>query len=226
LILHNIDGVGLRNATAQEALAVLVSHSTTLRGLNAVRLVTSVDHVNGPALLWDSSTCAQFHWIWKPVHTYRPHIEEVTQGTHTDEKASSKVLPSHRRDTHAPTEHKAIFTVLASLAPRHTEALQQLAGLQANQLATATRQKHSNNKKSSHDSSSSWVNYKTLFRQCQHKCVVHADEQLRRFLQELKDHGVVEQSSGDDAEVLSYRIPHAAQTLKDILDFSHNTSGS
>jgi hypothetical protein len=221
LVLHNIDGVGLRNPTAQEALAVLVSHSTTLRGLNAVRLVASVDHVNGPALLWDSSTCAQFHWMWKPVHTYRPHIEEVVQGTHTDEKVSSRVLPRHRRgDTHAPTEHKAIFTVLASLAPRHTEALQQLAGLQANQLAAARSERQStyiSNK-------SSWVNYKDLFRQCQHKCVVHADDQLRRFLQELKDHGVVEQSSGDDAEeLLSYRIPHAAQTLKDILDFSHTT---
>lgn len=223
LILHNIDGVGLRNSTAQEALAVLVSHSITLRGLNAVHLVASVDHVNGPALLWDSSTCAQFHWIWKDVHTYRPHIEEITQGTHTDEKASSKVLPRHRRDSHAPTEHKAIFTVLASLAPRHTEALQQLASLQANQLAAAARQ--NSNKTRTNKNDSSWVKYKTLYRQCQHKCVVAADEQLRRFLQELKDHGVVEQSSGDDAEVLSYRIPHAAQTLKDILEFSHNTSG-
>ena len=231
-ILHNIDGVGLRNATAQEALAVLVSHSTTIRGLNAVRLLASVDHVNGPALLWDSSTCAKFRWIWKPVHTYRPHIEEVTQATFTDDMTSSKVPPRHRlgkTQIAVGAEHKAIFTVLASLAPRHTEALQQLASLQANQMATAARQNPSitrnrNQLSSSSSTTSSWVKYKTLLKQCQHKCVVRADEQLRRFLQELNDHGVVEQSCGDDAEVLSYRIPHSAQTLKEILEFNHNTS--
>jgi hypothetical protein len=177
-----------------------------------------MDHVNTPALLWDSSTLAQFRWIWKPVHTYYPYIEEVTQGTCTDD--TGKVAKRQRADTATPTEHKAIFTVLASLAPRHTEALQQLASLQANQLASATRKKSS----SGTEDVSSWVNYKTLFRQCQRKCVVHADEQLRRFLQELKDHGVVEQNNGEDVEGLSYRIPHGAKTLKDILDFIHTTS--
>lgn len=217
LILHNIDGVGLRNATAQEALAALVSQSsTTSKGLNAFRLVTSLDHINAPALLWDSVTCAQFQWIWKLVHTLHPYIEEVTHGTYTDEHG--KAAPRNRKDTAVPTEHKAIFTVLSSLAPRHTEALQQLASLQANQLAATSRENTNED--------SSWVPYKALFRQCQHKCVVHADEQLRRFLQELKDHGVVEQSSGDDAQVLSYRIPHGTQTLRDILHFSHTPTNN
>jgi origin recognition complex subunit 2 len=220
LILHGIDGVGLRNATSQEALASLVSFSSTVRGLNAFRLVASVDHVNGPALLWDSSTCAQFSWIWKALHTHRPYVEELLYGTYTDEKAA-RVVPRHRKDIDDPLEHKAIFTVLASLAPRHTEALQQLAGLQANQMADDRRK--SKGGPSPRSLSSSWVPYKTLFKQCQRKCVVHGDEQLRRFLQELKDHGVVEQNSGDDADVLSYRIPHALQTLKDILEFSHSS---
>jgi len=222
-ILHNIDGEGLRNATAQEALAALVANSNTLRGLHAVRLVASVDHINSPALLWDSFTCSQFRWIWKPAHTHRPHVEELTLGTHADEKTSSKAFSSHRHGMDDdPTEHKAIFTVLSSLAPRHTEALQQLAGLQANQLA-ARRKSASNTNNESSSSSASWVPYKTLFRQCQHKCIVHADDQLRRFLQELTDHGVVEQSNSEEAEVMSYRIPHAVQTLKDILEFSHNS---
>lgn len=213
LILNGIDGAGLRNATAQEALASLVSYSTTGRGLNGFRLVASVDHVNGPALLWDSSTCARFCWIWKPLHTHRPYVEELTSGAYSDEK-SARVVPRHQKDDEAPTEHKAIFTVLASLAPRHTEALQQLAGLQANQMADA--------RSNSGAKSSSWVPYKTLFKQCQFKCVVQRDEQLRRFLQELKDHGVVEENNGDDGKAKSYRIPHAARTLKDILEFSHN----
>ena len=53
---------------------------------------------------------------------------------------------------------------------------------------------------------------------------MNADEQLRRFLQELKDHGVVEQNDGEDVEGLSYRIPHGANTLRDILNFIHTTS--
>ena len=221
LILHGMDGVGLRNATAQEALATLVSCSITTRGLNGLRLVASVDHINSPALLWDTSTCAQFSWRWTPVHTRRPYVEELLDGTLTDEK-STRVVPRPSHDTHDPAEHKAIFTVLASLAPRHTEALQQLAGLQANQLAEARQKKNKSDPSSASSSASSWVPYKTLFRQCQRKCVVHGEEQLSRFLQELKDHGVVEESHGADADVRSYRIPYAAETLKDILEFSHS----
>jgi len=218
LILHGIDGVGLRNSTAQEALATLVSFSTTKRGLYAFHLIASVDHVNAPALLWDSSTFAQFAWIWKVLHTHRPYIEELLYGKHTDEK-TTKAVARHRNDTGDPTQHDAIFTVLSSLAPRHAESLQQLAGLQADQMAADASR---DNPSSLSRSSSSWVPYKTLFRQCQRKCVVHGDEQLRRFLQELKDHGLVEQNSGDSTEVLSYRIPHGVKTLKDILEFSHN----
>lgn len=202
LILHNIDGVGLRNPTAQEALAALVNHSGTSRGLNAFRLITSIDHINSPALLWDSLTRARFNWAWTKADTYRPYVEELLRGASVDETVSIATSTRHRTSNSAP-EHKSIFTVLSSLAPRVTEALQQLASLQVAKVAQGEM----------------WVGYKALLRQCMHSCVVSTDNALRNFLKELSDHGIVEQSSSVDTSALSFRIPHGVATLRQILDY-------
>jgi origin recognition complex subunit 2 len=200
LVIHNIDGVALRNATAQEALAGLVSHSTTPRGFSSLRLMASVDHVNGPALLWDSLTCSRFRWIWKQVHTHRPYVKEVTESKISDLPKTlqrKRVLELELENT---TE-KSVFSVLTSLAPRHTEALQQLASLQLAQAAKGAE----------------WVDYKDLYQRIHKQLIVSTDHQLRYFLKELGDHGIIERSA--DASVPSYRIPYSEDKLKQILNF-------
>ena len=103
----------------------------------------------------------------------------------------------------AGAARKSIFNVLASLAPRHTEALQQLSSSQAGRMSKKQDE---------------WVSYKALWKQCQRKCIVSQDSQLRSFLVELTDHGVVEQSDEDES-MFSYKIPYPARVLKQILDF-------
>ena len=199
LVIHNIDGAGLRNPTAQEALAGLVLNSLLSNGMNCLRIVASVDHVNGPTLLWDSLTCASFRWIWTKVDTYRPYGEEIVESA----IAGVQSKGAKRRKAMESSTEASIFAVLTSLAPRHTEVLKVLAELQLIAIARGA--------------DNEWVNYIDLKGQCNHKCVVSQEQQLRSFLKELIDQGMVERRGMGSSQM--YRIPYASEKLKEILEY-------
>ncbi|XP_038720458.1 origin of replication complex subunit 2-like isoform X2 [Tripterygium wilfordii] len=69
LVIHNIDGPGLRDSETQQYLAQIASCSH-------IRIVASVDHVNAP-LLWDKKMVhTQFNWYWNHVPTFAPYTVE------------------------------------------------------------------------------------------------------------------------------------------------------
>uniref|UniRef100_A0A2P2JBS6 Origin recognition complex subunit 2 n=2 Tax=Rhizophora mucronata TaxID=61149 RepID=A0A2P2JBS6_RHIMU len=69
LVVHNIDGPGLRDSENQQFLARIASCS-------CVRIVASIDHVNAP-LLWDKQMVhTQFNWCWYHVPTFAPYKVE------------------------------------------------------------------------------------------------------------------------------------------------------
>eukprot|EP00775_Hariotina_reticulata_P006730 gene6730-6950_t len=70
LLLHSIDGPGLRSADEQLWLSRLAQAP-------AVRLVASIDHVNA-ALLWDSRTSAAFRWLWIDGTSYASYEAEAS----------------------------------------------------------------------------------------------------------------------------------------------------
>ena len=73
LVIHNIDGVGLRNEDAQRALSVLVVHSNVLNcakrdeivveDRRIVRIAASLDHVDVPIIMWDIETMNNYSWV-------------------------------------------------------------------------------------------------------------------------------------------------------------------
>lgn len=71
VVLHNIDGPGLRSRETQEMLS-------ELSRCPAVRLIASVDHVNS-CLLWDKRTAARFNWLYFDVTTYAPYTVEAQE---------------------------------------------------------------------------------------------------------------------------------------------------
>eukprot|EP00980_Cylindrotheca_fusiformis_P011955 scaffold2830_cov131-Cylindrotheca_fusiformis.AAC.76 len=203
VVIHSIDGIGLRNHTAQEALAALIYHSrTAVLGQNAIRLVASIDHVNGPLLMWDSTLNASFQWSWKRVSTYRPYIDEVMDSKLPD----GQKVTNRKRGTATTTEQRhqktkqSTFDVLASLAPRLTQSLHQLVRLQVEQKLE-------------------WVEYSALKKKCQLNFTVSSDNQLRVFLRELMDHGIVVSDNGNPR----YRVPYGTAGLKQILNFKKSS---
>ncbi|KAL3937470.1 MAG: hypothetical protein SGARI_002116 [Bacillariaceae sp.] len=242
LVIHNIDGLALRNPTAQEALSVLVSQSTTTSssGLNAIRLVASMDHINAPALLWDSLTRHRFQWIWRQVDTQRPYVEEVLQSSQVgsdNKKRRTKSSRSNNKNNKFSSygadvledpaaQRDSIFSVLKSLASRHTQALQQLAWLQTESMSSSKKKLNKNivddAANGDDDDDTGWVTYMDLLNQCRLKCVVTQDTQLRNYLGELMDHQIVVRNREvQSASGTSYRIPYPMEMLDLILDYKH-----
>ena len=194
-VLHNIDGPMLRSRDIQEALSALVAYSTIVAGVNTVRLVASVDHVNASALLWNDQTSANFSWICKEVHTYRPYVEELSVGE-LEVRPKTNRLHKTQGDE---MEDVNMLNVLTSLSPRHTEVLKVLATLQLE--------------------NSKPVDHAAIFQNCKHKMIVSNDTTLRGYITELVDHEIVENGKDSATGREWLRIPLSREKLQEIMTF-------
>jgi origin recognition complex subunit 2 len=226
IVLHNIDGVSLRNKTAQQALGALIDQSrTNVSGLYGIRLVTTIDHINAPVLLWDTFTRHRFQFIWKEVPSALTtrYVEELAYDDGSIKDLNLKSTTRRRSSTvsgrssssglygvEAESTEESIFGVLTSLASRHTQVLQQLAELQLKSIQSQQHQqdedgqhqpptKRSKKDRDQEDDNKSWVAYTELLRQCRHQFIVANDSQLRNYIGELMDHSIVEKRSSSSS---------------------------
>jgi len=199
LIIHNIDS--FRSRPAQDALAALLIHSSSVtdNDIRTIRLVSSVDHVNTSTLLWDPETSSNFAFLWQEVHTFEPYIEELKRGRM--EKIKGRT--GKRTLTLSSSTPASIRDVLYTIAPRHTEVLQALVKLQ-----TATTKKNDA------------VKFQKLLQDCQNQCIVFSDSQLRQYLTELVDHGLIQKQQEKGTEYL--KVPHDASCIEVIMEFKSN----
>ena len=205
LLIHNLEG--LRTRSSQEVLSTLVAHSKTRSNIPVIRFVASIDDVDAPAMLWTERASTQFRWMWKEVHTYRPHTDELIMLEPDEIKTSSSGKKRRAAGRQPKTFHGAdrVMDVLKNLATRYTEVMQNLATLQLD-AAGGGNQKHE------------WVDAAQLLQQCLNKCTVKCENQLRSFLVELEDHELLMvQKQGSTA--VKVRIPYSEEKLHEILSF-------
>ncbi|KAF5835638.1 origin recognition complex subunit 2-domain-containing protein [Dunaliella salina] len=69
VIVHNIDGPGLRAESEQALLA-------NLARCPSVHMLASIDHVNAP-LLWSKAMESKFRWLWVNATSFAPYIAET-----------------------------------------------------------------------------------------------------------------------------------------------------
>lgn len=62
LLIHNIDGAGLRNCLAQDAIGTLTADSRK-DGSPLIRIAASVDNVNASMVLWSPQVEHKFDWV-------------------------------------------------------------------------------------------------------------------------------------------------------------------
>ncbi|KAK9845335.1 hypothetical protein WJX81_003690 [Elliptochloris bilobata] len=68
VVIHNVEGSGLRPPDAQAMLSELAACA-------CIGLVASMDNVNTP-LLWDKQVAARFNWLYHDATTYAPYMTE------------------------------------------------------------------------------------------------------------------------------------------------------
>ena len=109
LIIHNIDGVALRDEKTQFALSLL---STCPK----VHIIASVDHINS-SLLWDEIVLARYNWIWHDVTTFERYTMETSyensllihQSSSLELTSLTSVLKSVPEKTHKMFELLATY---------------------------------------------------------------------------------------------------------------------
>jgi Origin recognition complex subunit 2 len=223
LVVHTLEG--LNNRIAQEALSTLLVNSVVANGVAAVRLVASVDHVDAP-LLWNTTTKANFSFLYQQVHTHLPYAEELCT-LPTKKKAD----PNRKRAAKVPRSDQASTEFLKTLSPRIAEVLQILARLQLDALAkpptgdgggtNGGKGKGSTNKKGPKGAPPPppRIAYSALSKECKRACTITKESLLKTFLVELQDHGFV------DYEDDFVCIPHGADKLKELLTVSSRPHG-
>ncbi|KAH7285552.1 hypothetical protein KP509_33G033200 [Ceratopteris richardii] len=132
IIVHNIDGPGLRDPDTQQVLA-------NLAAANNVRFIASMDHVNTP-LLWDKRMAStKFNWCWHNTPTYVPYTVEamhlplilVSSGSAKNARSALLVLQSLTPNA------QSVFRTLADYQLSHSEEL----GLSVHKLYTLCRER-------------------------------------------------------------------------------------
>ncbi|KAK9112807.1 hypothetical protein Scep_020326 [Stephania cephalantha] len=116
VVVHNIDGPGIRELESQQYLSRLASCSH-------VRMIASIDNVNAP-LLWDKKMVhTQFNWCWYHVPTFMPYKVEgmffplilASSGSSQNAKTAVIVLQSLTPNA------QSVFKVLAEYQPSDPE---------------------------------------------------------------------------------------------------------
>ncbi|VFQ86884.1 unnamed protein product [Cuscuta campestris] len=132
VVVHNIDGPGLRNPDDQQFLARIASCAN-------VRMVASIDNINAP-LLWDKKMVhTQFNWYWLHVPTFAPYKVEgmffplilAHGGSAQSVKTASLVLQSLTPNA------QNVFKVLAEHQLAHPDD----EGMPTNSLYTICRER-------------------------------------------------------------------------------------
>ncbi|KAJ9674455.1 hypothetical protein PVL29_023790 [Vitis rotundifolia] len=132
VVIHNIDGPGLRDSDTQQYLARVAACSH-------IRMVASIDHVNTP-LLWDKKMVhTQFNWCWYHVPTFVPYKAEgifhplilAHGGTAQSAKTAAIVLQSLTPNA------QSVFKVLAEHQLAHPDE----EGMPVNNLYSICRER-------------------------------------------------------------------------------------
>jgi len=78
ILIHNIDGINLRNLNQQTILSELASISN-------IHMIATIDNVSSPRL-WDYTLKTRYNWISHHVPTFESYVTEITA-------ESSNILP-------------------------------------------------------------------------------------------------------------------------------------
>ncbi|KAG0374953.1 Origin recognition complex subunit 2 [Mortierella sp. AD032] len=204
LLIHNIDGSGLRAEKVQSALSLLAS-------CPHIHLIASIDHINAN-ILWDTVKSARFNWVWHELTTFRPYLTETS---------FENSIMVRQGELGA----RGIQFVLASLTSNGKGLFKVLA---EHQIQAETNADDSNGAGTGTGGAGAGgggvknymelgMAYNALFKKCQENFLVSNAVTFRTQLTEFRDHRIVHSKKGPDGVEILF-IPLSASVLEGIID--------
>lgn len=192
LLVHNIDGSGLRSEKAQTALSLLAS-------CPQIHMVASIDHINAN-ILWDTVKAARFQWCWHELTTFKSYLAETS---------FENSIMVRQGELGA----RGIQFVLASLTSNGKGLFKVLAEHQIQN----ERESSGSGSGEGKNQTELGMAYNALFKKCQENFLVSNAVTFRTQLTEFRDHRIVQSKKGADGVEILY-IPLSANVLEGILD--------
>ncbi|KAG0095630.1 Origin recognition complex subunit 2, partial [Podila epicladia] len=184
LLVHNIDGSGLRSEKAQTALSLLAS-------CPQIHMVASIDHINAN-VLWDTVKAARFQWCWHELTTFKSYLAETS---------FENSIMVRQGELGA----RGIQFVLASLTSNGRGLFKVLAEHQIQNERESAGSGSGENK----NQAEMGMAYNALFKKCQENFLVSNAVTFRTQLTEFRDHRIVQSKKGADGVEILY-IPLSA----------------
>jgi len=209
LVIHNLEGLALRQDKAQGAIAQLASSPR-------LRLIASIDHINAP-LLWDASMTSKFNFVWFDATNFRPYTEETLnensifarQGACGNQQQAALNSLARVFDSLTPNA-RGIYVAIAKYQMNAVKELEESAeaaggeggGGGAAAAAAAFYQ---------------GISFKDLYQKCRKSFLVNSDLTLRAQLTEFRDHKLIKERKGSDDGIDYLVIPLKNNTLAEFL---------
>ncbi|CAO3590168.1 unnamed protein product [Absidia cylindrospora] len=188
LVVHNMDGVNLRNENSQAALASLAETPN-------IHLVGSIDQINA-GLLWDNVKSTRFNWIYHDATTFNNYLVETSF-------ENTLLMGANENGGARGVQH-----VLASLTSNGRGIFRVLAEYQMLEMEVNNVDR---------GSEQVGLPYPQYFEKCREQFLVSTETGMRSQLTEFKDHKVMVTKRLLDGTELLY-MPLDKSTLMAIVE--------
>ncbi|OUM57609.1 hypothetical protein PIROE2DRAFT_48580 [Piromyces sp. E2] len=208
LLIHNIDGINLRNEKAQTTLSLIAA-------IPNIHMIASVDHINA-SFLWDNAKVYRYNFIWHDITTYESYTIETSfensfmlQKNQLDARGVMHVLSC------LTSNGRQIFRVLAEhqiVTEAENLSTEEITGGGEGLLLN----KGNNDNKSHSSYESLGLSHSAYYNLCLEKFLVSNETTFRTQLTEFKDHKIIFRKVTANSDV--YYIPLSATVLSEILE--------
>ncbi|KAJ8325759.1 Origin recognition complex subunit 2 [Batrachochytrium dendrobatidis] len=224
LVIHNIDGINLRNEKTHTALSRLAE-------CRNIYMLASVDHINA-GLLWDTVKMTRFNWLWQDATTFASYIEETSfensmmlQQSEIGLQRTLQVLRSLTVNVrkiyrilidHQITANNELAGHTSKDDMDQMDEVGQPKAKQGKKLAKALPFKsHLVTKTHSKKTDSSifpGLSFQLFYQQANEQFLTNNETTFRTQLTEFRDHSIVKMRTGSDGTEMLY-IPLATSVL-------------
>jgi len=206
LLIHNIDGINLRNDKTQTTLSLIAA-------IPNIHVIASVDHINA-SFLWDNTKVYRYNFIWHDITTYESYTIETSfensfmlQKNQLDARGVMHVLScltsNGRKIFRVLAEHQ-IVTEAESLSTGDIDTI--VDGLSLNKNNNPTHPSYE----------SLGLSHSAYYNLCLEQFLVSNETTFRTQLTEFKDHKIIFRKVTANSDV--YYIPLSATVLSEILE--------
>ncbi|CAG8709828.1 9636_t:CDS:1, partial [Dentiscutata erythropus] len=193
IMIHNIDGQGLRTLQIQNCLSILAASPN-------IYFIASTDHINA-TLLFDQDRATKFNWIWHDITTFsyyevEPTFEDGPKVKRRKQELNIKVVQSVLSTWN--TNRRRMFKILA----KHQ--------IQANlHQQKKTRQ----GKGEAMKSEDIGMEHDAFYKACKADFCIRTDGDFNKFLSDFRNHEIIQSLQSKNGNNI-YFIPMETEDLK------------